>query len=194
MMDERDRLMASNKPKDIYDKKNLEAKLETLLDTLNSDLKAFEKEFESQKKKKGKYDKNIGNKEEMKNLMMNRYQIIRNRLDGVDVSKEEIEDNRSAMEKLDDVIAASQPKRAEPERELYEEEKQKMEEWKKEVEQQDKDLDEIGDIVKQIHAEVKLSGEKMEDVHKQVQKVSKHTDASNAKLVSQNEKLKDLHI
>lgn len=189
-MSERDKLLDSVNPKEIMERNALEKKIEDLLETIEKNIKELEMELKSQKNKPGKYG-DVSNKEKMYKLIDEKYRILRNKLDGIDVTEKEIEDNRTCIEKLD-VILKVQSGTNEPERELYEEEKNKMEEWERKKEEQDKGLDQIHELVKDIRNEAKLAEKNIEQTGKTVKKVSSHTDKSHTQLESQNKKLKDL--
>lgn len=190
-MSERDKLLTSTVPKEIYEKKNLESKIQSLLDDIDKELKDLEVELAAQKKKKGKYG-DFKNKDEMYKLMVEKYQLLRSKLDGMEVDEKEIEDNRTNMEKLDALLKEKEGGGYQQERELFDEEKAKMEEWEQEKARQDQDLDDIGSMVKVLKKEVKDANKNIDDLGKTVKNVTKHTDQTNANLESQNKKLKEL--
>ena len=146
-------------------------------------------ELKAQEKKPNKY-KNVENKKEILKLLNQRYKLLKNKLDGVPEVEEEIEDNRTNLEKLDDIL--NKKNNNYQERELYDEEKDKIEEWKKEEEEQNKDLEEIHDGVKTLKKEVKLAGEGIKKVHEKVKKTTKKTEKIQTKIETQNRKLKEL--
>ena len=187
---ERDKILSSSNPKDIFNKKKLETKIENSLSDIEKGLKDLDLELKAQKRKKGKYG-DFSQKEEMKKLMDEKFNFLRNKYNGMEIDEQKIEDNRTNMEKLDDLLKQKE-NNENPERELYEEEKEKMEEWKKKVEEQDKDLEDVGRAVKQLKNEVHLANENISKTHDKIKKLTKHTDKTTKKMESQNKKLKDL--
>ena len=182
--------MLSNIPKEIMQRKIMEQKAENILSSVSSKLKNLDMELTAQKKKKE--NNNIESKKEIVKLLNERYSLLRNRFDGLPIQEKEIEDNRTNMEKLDELLKQREGRDNVPERELYQEEKDKMEEWKKEVNQQNIELEEIHHGVKEIKNQAKLAGEAIKNVGAKVKSLDKHTDKTGAALDSQNKKLKDL--
>ena len=154
-------------------------------------MKKLNNELKAQKNKIGKYG-DFTQKEKMANLMDQKYQLFRSKLDGMDIDEKQIEDNKTSIEQLEDILAKEEGKDPQRERELYEEEKAKMQEWKEEVARQDEDLEEIHDIVKQIKDENKLASENIAKTHKKVKQVTKNTVQTTKHVNQQNKKLKDL--
>ena len=188
-LNERDKLMSSENPKDIIKRKKHENNASIALDEIEKKLNDLKIELKAQEKKPNKY-KNVENKKEILKLLNQRYKLLKNKLDGVPEVEEEIEDNRTNLEKLDDIL--NKKNNNYQERELYDEEKDKIEEWKKEEEEQNKDLEEIHDGVKTLKKEVKLAGEGIKKVHEKVKKTTKKTGKIQTKIETQNRKLKEL--
>ena len=191
LLQERDKILTSTVPKEIFQRKKLESNLETKLDTVEEMLKNLNIELKAQKNKTGKYG-DFTQKENYVGLIEQKYQLFRSKLDGMEIDDKQIEENKDKMEQLEEIIANEEGRTAKEERELYEEEKAKMQEWKDEVARQDEDLDEIGDVVKQIKDEAKLAGENIARTHKKVKQVSKNTVQTTKHVNTQNKKLKDL--
>ena len=189
-LNERDKLMSSENPKDIVKRKKHENNASIALDEIEKKLNDLKVELKAQEKKPNKYQ-NVDNKKEILKLLNQRYNLLKNKLDGAPEVEEEIEDNRTNLEKLDEILNKKQNQNYQ-ERELYDEEKEKIEEWKKEQEEQDKDLDEIKDGVKVLKNEVKLAGEGIKQVHDKVEKTTKKTEKIQKKIETQNMKLKKL--
>jgi chromosome segregation ATPase len=189
-LNERDKLMSSENPKDIVRRKKHENNASIALDEIEKKLNDLKIELKAQERKPNKYQ-NVENKKEILKLLNQRYNLLKNKLDGAPEVEEEIEDNRTNLEKLDEILNKKQNQNYQ-ERELYDEEKEKIEEWKKEQEEQDKDLDEIKDGVKVLKNEVKLAGEGIKDVHNRVEKTTKKTERIQKKIETQNMKLKKL--
>ena len=163
-LNERDKLMSSKNPKDIVKRKKHENNASIALDEIEKKLNDLKVELKAQEKKPNKYQ-NVENKKEILKLLNQRYNLLKNKLDGAPEVEEEIEDNRTNLEKLDKLLNKKQNQN------YYE--KEKIEEWKKEQEEQDKDLDEIKDGVKVLKNEVKLAGEGIKQVHNKVEKKTK---------------------
>ena len=191
LLQERDKILTSTNPKEIFERKKLEGKLEEKLDSIEGKMKQLNLELKAQKNKTGKYG-DFTQKEKYVGLIEQKFQLLRGKLDGMEIEQEQIEENKTSMEQLEEIIANEGGKTAKEERELYEEEKAKMEEWKEELARQDEDLNEIHGVVKQIANEAKLAGENIVKTHNKVKQVSKHTTQSTKKVNQQNKKLKDL--
>ena len=191
LFNQRDKILTSTMPKEIYERKTIEKKLEELLDEIERKMKKLTTELKAQKNKTGKYV-DFSQKEKMTILMEQKFHLFRSKLDGMDIDEGQIEENKSNIEQLEEILAKQEGKNPERERELYEEEKEKMREWKEEVERQDKEIEEIGGIVKQIKEEARLATENIEKTNKTVKKVSKNTEQVTKRVNSQNKKLKDL--
>ena len=191
LLQERDKILTSTVPKEIFQRKKLESNLETKLDTVEEMLKNLNIELKAQKNKTGKYG-DFTQKENYVGLIEQKYQLFRSKLDGMEIDDKQIEENKDKMEQLEEIIANEEGRTAKEERELYEEEKAKMQEWNDELARQDEDLDEIHDVVKQIKDEAKLAGENIARTHKKVKQVSKNTVQTTKHVNTQNKKLKDL--
>ena len=191
LFNQRDKILTSTLPKEIFERKTIENKLEALLDEIEKKMKQLSTELKAQKNKMGKYV-DFSQKEKMTILMEQKFHLFRSKLDGMDIDEEQIEENKTNIEQLEEFLAKQEGKKPEQERELYEEEKAKMKEWKEEVERQDKDLEEIGDVVKQIKEEARIATENIDKTNKTVKKVTKSTEQVTKRVNSQNKKLKDL--
>lgn len=192
LLNERDKILTSTVPKEIYERKSIETKLENLLDEIDKKLKDLNIELKAIKNKTGKYG-DYSNKEKMKGLMEQKYQLFRSKLDGMEIEEKEIQDNRSSIEQLEDIIQKQEGGGApQQERELYEEERAKMQEWKEEQERQNEDLEDIHDMVKKLGNEVRTASKNIDKTHSSVKKLTKNVEKSTAKVDSQNKKLKDL--
>ena len=191
LFNQRDRILTATVPKEIFERKTLEKNLEDSLDKIEQNLKKLNIELKAQKNKTGKYG-DFTQKEKMTQLLEDKYKLFRSKLDGMDIDEKQIEENKSSIEQLEDLIAREEGRGPQQERELYEEEKAKMKEWKDEVERQNQDLDEIGEVVRQIKDEAKLTAENIERTNKTVKKLSKRTDQVTKRVNTQNKKLKDL--
>lgn len=192
LLNQRDTLLTSTVPKEIYERKTIESKLENLLDEIDKKLKDLNIELKALKNKAGKYG-DYSNKEQMKTLMEQKYQLFRSKLDGMDIEPEQIQENRSSIEQLEAIIQKQEGREpGQQERELYEEEKAKMEEWKQEQARQEEDLEDIHDMVKKLGNEVKTASKNIDKTRSSIKKLSKNVDKSKTHVDSQNKKLKDL--
>ena len=191
LLNERDKILISTVPKEIFQRKKIESNLETKLDTVEEMLKNLNIELKANKNKTGKYG-DFTQKENYVGILEKKYQLFRSKLDGMEIDQQQIQETKDKMEQLEEIIANEEGRTAQEERELYEEEKAKMQEWKDEVARQDEDLEEIHDIVKQIKDENKLASENIAKTHKKVKQVTKNTVQTTKHVNQQNKKLKDL--
>jgi len=191
LFSQRDKILTSTIPKEIFERKTIENKLEELLDEIDSKLKKLEIELKAQKNKVGKYG-DFTQKEKMVKLMEDKFGLFRSKLDGMEIDDKAIEENKTSIEQLEDIIAKEEGRGPQQERELYEEEKAKMEEWKEEVKRQDEDLEDIHNVVKQIKEEARMASENIERTNKNVKKLTKSTEQVTKRVNTQNKKLKDL--
>jgi structural maintenance of chromosome 2 len=189
-LNESDKLKSSDDPKDIIKRKKHENNASNALNEIEKDLNNLKIELKAQEKKTNKYS-NVENKKEIYRLLNQRYNLLKGKLDGVPEVEGEIEDNRTNLEKFDELLQKKNNENYQ-ERELYDEEINKMEEWKKEVNKQNKDLDEIHDGVKDLKGEIKTAGEGIKAVGEKVKKTTKKTDEIQKKIETQNMKLKKL--
>ena len=191
LLNDREKILNSTVPKEIFDRRKIEGKLEEKLDKVEDMMKKLNIELRAQKNKTGKYG-DFTQKEKYVSLMEQKYQLFRSKLDGMEIDEKQIEENKSSIEQLEEIIANEEGRTAKEERELYEEEKAKMQEWREEQAKQDEDLEEIGGIVKQIKDEAKLASENIDKTHKTVKRVTKKTVQTTKRVNEQNKKLKDL--
>ena len=194
LLDEKDKLYDATSGKEVYNRKKLEKNIESLIDEIHSDIKDLQLELKAQKKKPKKY-KNIDTKEEILNLLKKKMQLLRYRFDEIEVKEEDIDDNRTALEKLEQLLEErknNDNNQNYPDRELYDEEIDKMNEWKNRVKKQDQELEEVHEGVKALKKEVKEAGEGIDEIKKRVKKTSKKMGKTHKKVTTQTQKLKDL--
>ena len=191
LLNDRDKILNSTVPKEIFDRKKIEGKLEEKLDQVEDMMKKLNIELKAQKNKTGKYG-DFTQKEKYVTLMEQKYQLFRSKLDGMDIDEKQIEENKDSIEQLEEILANEEGKTAQEERELYEEEKAKMQEWEEEKARQNQDLNEIGDVVDQLREQSKLASENIDRTNKKVKQVTKKTVQATKKVNQQNKKLKDL--
>ena len=191
LLNDRDKILNSTVPKEIFDRKKIESKLEEKLDQVEDMMKKLNIELKAQKNKTGKYG-DFTQKEKYVTLMEQKYQLFRSKLDGMDIDEKQIEENKDSIEQLEEILANEEGKTAQEERELYEEEKAKMQEWEEEKARQEQDIAEIGDVVVQLREQSKLASENIDRTNKKVKQVTKKTVQATKKVNQQNKKLKDL--
>ena len=191
LLNDRDKILNSTVPKEIFDRKKIESKLEEKLDQVEDMMKKLNIELKAQKNKTGKYG-DFTQKEKYVTLMEQKYQLFRSKLDGMEIDEKQIEENKDSIEQLEEILANEEGKTAQEERELYEEEKAKMQEWEEEKARQDQDIDEIGNVVDQLREQSKLASENIDRTNKKVKQVTKKTVQATKKVNQQNKKLKDL--
>ena len=191
LLNDRDKILNSTVPKEIFDRKKIESKLEEKLDQVEDMMKKLNIELKAQKNKTGKYG-DFTQKEKYVTLMEQKYQLFRSKLDGMDIDEKQIEENKDSIEQLEEILANEEGKTAQEERELYEEEKAKMQEWEEEKARQEQDIVEIGDVVDQLREQSKLASENIDRTNKKVKQVTKKTVQATKKVNQRNKKLKDL--
>ena len=106
-LNERDKLMSSENPKDIVKRKKHENNASIALDEIEKKLNDLKIELRAQEKKPNKYQ-NVDNKKEILKLLNQRYNLLKNKLDGAPEVEEKIEDNRTNLEKLDEILNKKQ--------------------------------------------------------------------------------------
>ena len=191
LLQERDKILTSTVPKEIYERRKLEVKLEEKLEQIDNMMKKLTIELKAQKNKTGKYG-DFTQKEKFVSLMEQKVQLFRGKLDGMEIESEQIQENTKSIEQLEEILAEEEGKTAKEERELYEEEKAKMQEWKDELKRQDEDLDEIHDIVGQLKDQSRMAKDNIKNTHNTINKLDSKTLATTKKVNQQNKKLKDL--
>ena len=129
LLNDREKILNSTVPKEIFDRRKIEGKLEEKLDKVEDMMKKLNIELRAQKNKTGKYG-DFTQKEKYVSLMEQKYQLFRSKLDGMEIDEKQIEENKNSIEQLEEIIANEEGRTAKEERELYEEEKAKMQEWR----------------------------------------------------------------
>jgi chromosome segregation ATPase len=180
----------SMNPKDVLERNKLNEKIETGLGEVRGKLEELDVILKSQKNKPKKFG-DVSNKEEMKRLMDERYRLLRNKFEGVPVDDREVKDNRTLMERMDELLT-KRAENAQPEREMYDVERNALGEFKAKINEQDKGLDELHTNVKVFGAEVKKINRGIENVGAAAQSVSRKAAETEKKLETTNSKLKDL--
>ena len=142
---DREKILNSKVPKEIYERKKIEYKLEEKFDKVEDMMKKLKIELKMIKYMNGKGEDCI-KKEKYVNLIEQLYQLHRDEFDGEEIDDNQIKEIKTKIEELKKLIE---------DEELTEEEKAKLEEWRKEIAKEEEDLGEILDIVRQIKEESK---------------------------------------
>ena len=123
--------------------------------------------------------------------MKERYQLLRNKLDGVSIEDERFEKNKTNLEQLD-IIMENNKKNNYEEREIYEEEQNAINEFKKRVKEEDNDLEEIKIGIKEMKNEARKVGENINRVGQKIDGTYGRMEKTDTQIKSQNERLKEL--
>ena len=177
--------------KEIIEKKKIEEKLEDIESQFDKDIKNLEKELKAQKNKKNKFF-DLTQKEKMLNLLKEKINILKKKYKGDEVDEDEIKNNESAIENLDEFLKKSKFNENSEQRELFEEERNKIDEFKRREKDQDEQLDEIHRGIKQIKNEAINAGNAINEIGKKIQQVDPHIVDTTKKVKTQNERVKDL--
>jgi len=117
--------------------------------------------------------------------------LLKNRHEGLNLDDKKIEDNRTNLEKLDQILQ-ERAKNTASDREPNEHKIEAIDRWKSEIKNQDIQLQELGRGVKELKGHARKIGDKIEEVGGTINKVSKHANKTEKKLQTTNAKLKDL--
>lgn len=178
--------------KDVATVAKIKNKIENLLEEIQKDIIDLEKELKSQKKKRKKFT-DIETKEQILELLKEKIKILKNKYNGEEINEEEVVDNRTALEQLEQKLKEKQDQGGDSEgRELYDEEKEKIDQWKNQVNEQNEMLDELGNVVKELGNEARMAGEANEEINRRTKKLGKNIDKTQNKVKTQNERLNDL--
>ena len=120
---DREKILNSKVPKEIFERKKIEYKLEEKFDKVEDMMKKLKIELKMIKYMNGKGE-NFIKKEKYVNLIEQLYQLYRDEFDGNEIEDNQIKENKTRIEELKKLIE---------DEELTEEEKAKLEEWRKEI-------------------------------------------------------------
>ena len=154
----------------------------------------LEKELKSQKKKPKKYP-DIETKDKIFNLLKEKINILKKTFDGDELDEDEIIDNRTALEKFEDILQKqkySNDSTQDRERGLFKEEEDKIKEWEDKKEKQNEGLNALGEGIKNLKHEVKNAGQGIKDIGKIEKKTGKNIDKTKVRIKTQNERLSEL--
>ena len=120
--------------------------------------------------------------------MKERNQLLKNKLDGISVEKERIENNKTNLEKLDIILEKNKNKNYE-QREIYEEEQNAINDWEDKKREQDNQLEDIriGIIemkneARKVGENIKKVGDKLDPLKNQMHKTDNHIKTQNVRL------------
>lgn len=193
LLEEKENLEDAKGGKELMQLKKIEYKLEELIAEMDKDIISLEKELKSQKKKSKKFP-DIKTKEQVYELLKDKVEILKRKNKGENVEEEEIQDNRTALEKLEDLLKKSRNEDDDntQDRELYQEEKDKMDEWKQNVNDQNEMLEKVAIGVREIGKEAEMAGKGIKELGKIGKKTEKKMGHTTERIKSQNERLKEL--
>ncbi len=182
----------ANDPREVFERSKLSIKIDEGLQEIENKLEKINTTLRSQKSKPKKFG-DVSHKEQAKNLMEERYHLLKNKHEGLIVDDKKVEDNRTNLEKLDQILQERE-RNPNPDnnREPNEYELQAMENWKKEIADQDIQLQELGRGVKELKGHVKKIGNAIETTGAQIKKTADQASKTEKKLETTNAKLKDL--
>ena len=120
--------------------------------------------------------------------MKERNQLLKNKLDGISVEKERIENNKTNLEKLDIILEKNKNQNYE-QREIYEEEQNAINDWEDKKREQDNQLEDIkiGIIemkneARKVGENIKKVGDKLDPLKNQMHKTDNHIKTQNVRL------------
>ena len=190
LLQQKEKLEDSSNGKDIYEKHKINQKLEDLNKELKKDMNDLEKELKSQQKKANKFH-DLEQKEQILDLFKEKIQILEKKFNGEEV-EDEYNENKESIQQLEDFLNKNISNDNSEQREMYEEEKNKMDDWKIRVKNQDEKLDEIRKGLNEIKNEAKKTREAIKDIGKKEGKIRRHMDKTEQKVLTQNERVKEL--
>ena len=189
LIEEKNKLKGEEK-KIIYTKNKIKMRIEELIKEIDEGILNLEKELKSQEKKKNKfYD--LKEKREIYNLFIQKIKLLKSKYNGEYIDEDEINDNRTALEKVENLIN-EEKNSMDIQRDMYDEEIQKIDEWKKREEVQDSALEEIREGVKELGREAKNAGEGIKEVGIKVKKINPKVIKLENRMKGQTERLKEL--
>ena len=185
-----DKIAKSIIPKEIYERKQIEKKLESLFEEIDIKMKQLKQELKICKKKEGKYG-DFTQKEKIVKLMDQKYQFLKNKFDGGIVDEIIIEENKSNLDQLEEILKKEENDSINK-REITSEEKAKIKEWNEEIIKQNEQLDDIHYFVEGIKNEVNLANENINNIMLNTHNLYKKTEKVTKNVKSKNKKLKDI--
>ena len=157
---------------------------------MDQELIELKKESKAQNKNSKKY-KDLQNKEKIMDLLEKKVKILESKYGGEEIDEDEIKDNRTALEKLDDILNKNIEDSTQ-ERKLNEKEKNKINEWDERKKEQDEKLEEIGKGVQQLKHLAEMAGIGINKLGERTKMTERNIDITHKKVKTQNEKLSEL--
>ena len=123
--------------------------------------------------------------------MKERNQLLKNKLDGISVEKERIENNKTNLEKLDIILEKNKNKNYE-QREIYEEEQNAINDWEDKKREQDNQLEDIRIGIIEMKNEARKVGENIKKVGDNLDPLKNQMHKTDNHIKTQNVRLKEL--
>ena len=123
--------------------------------------------------------------------MKERNQLLKNKLDGISVEKERIENNKTNLEKLDIILEKNKNKNYE-QREIYEEEQNAINDWEDKKREQDNQLEDIRIGIIEMKNEARKVGENIKKVDDKLDPLKNQMHKTDNHIKTQNVRLKEL--
>lgn len=176
--------------KELTEKNKLNKQIEEIMKQIESEMKELEKELNSQKNKNCN---DIITKERIYDLINQKIIFLKSKFNGEDVEQEEIEKNNKEIQNLEEFLKKSQDyENSTQDRELYEEENDKINEWDRRKNIQNKKLQQISKGIKQLKHEGEMARIGINEIGKRTKKSGKKIDVTQQKILTQNERVKEL--
>ena len=123
--------------------------------------------------------------------MKERNQLLKNKLDGISVEKERIENNKTNLEKLDIILEKNKNQNYE-QREIYEEEQNAINDWEDKKREQDNQLEDIRIGIIEMKNEARKVGENIKKVDDKLDPLKNQMHKTDNHIKTQNVRLKEL--
>ena len=126
-------------------------------------------------------------------LLKEKIKILKNKYNGEKIVEEEFNDNKTALEQLDNILREKHNNDEKSEgRELYSEEKGKINEWDENISQQNENLIEVRKVVKELREEAEKARKTNEEIHQGTKILAIKIYHTHVKVKGQTERLTDL--
>lgn len=179
-----------NNPRDVMEKTQLNIKIEDGLREVEQSLDLINRVLRAQKKNSKKYG-DVSHKEQAKNLIEERYTLLKNKQEGIAVDEKKIADNKNTMERLEALLVERNQNNYQ-DREMNEHEVAALDRWNKEVADQDIQLQELQKGVKELKGHTKNITGNIDAMGRQIKKTTDNAKKTENKLETTNAKLKNL--
>ena len=192
LLERKEDLSEDKKGKEVLDLKKVEKQIENLIEEMKQELIDLEKELKSQKNKPSKYN-DLKAKEKIMDLLKEKVKILKSKYNGEEIDEEEVKDNRTALEKFEDILKKKRNNEdSTQDRELSEDQINKMNEWDGRKEEQDKKIDVIAEGIQILKNEAIMAGKGIDAVGKRTKKTGKNMDNIHSRVKTQNERITEL--